>query len=117
MIPSARRILCRVDEIADGDSKGFGPPAGGFTGLFAVRRGDGLVVYRNSCPHLGTPLEWSADRFLSIDGRHIICSLHGAEFDIDTGECLRGPCAGDWLEAIDVTIVDGIVCVDDTAGL
>ena len=57
-----------LDEIPDGGSKGFPPPPGGFTGLFAVRQGDAVHVYVNSCPHIGTPLDWMPDRFLSADG-------------------------------------------------
>ncbi len=54
-----QRMLCRIDEIPDGTSKGFPPPPGGFTGLFAVRQGDAVFVYVNSCPHIGTPLDWT----------------------------------------------------------
>ena len=94
-----QRALCRIDEIPDGGSKGF-PPPGGFTGLFAVRQGDAVYVYVNSCPHIGTPLDWMPDRFLSADGSLIICATHGAEFRIADGECLRGPCFGDRLERV-----------------
>ena len=73
--------LCRVDDIPDGGAKGFPPPPGGFTGLFAVRQGDAVFVYVNSCPHIGTPLDWTPDRFLSADGSRIVCATHGAEFD------------------------------------
>ena len=72
-------------------AKGFPPPPGGFTGLFAVRQGDAVHVYVNSCPHIGTPLDWMPDRFLSADGSLIVCATHGAEFRIADGECLRGP--------------------------
>ena len=60
-----QRALCRIDEIPDGASKGFPPSPGGFTGLFAVRQGDAVHVYVNACPHIGTPLDWLPDRFLS----------------------------------------------------
>ena len=113
----SRRILCRLDEIADGGARGFAPPAGGFTGMFAVRRGAAAFVYVNSCPHIGVPLDWAPDRFLTGDGQHIVCATHGAEFDIATGLCLRGPCLGDRLEAVPVEIRDGAIMVDAEAGL
>ncbi|MCW3477740.1 Rieske (2Fe-2S) protein [Limobrevibacterium gyesilva] len=113
----SRRALCRIDEIPDGGSKGFGPSAGGFTGLFAVRRGDEVVVYVNSCPHIGVPLDWAPDRFLSRDGSRIVCSMHGAEFTIADGRCTRGPCLGDRLEAVMIEIEDGTVLVPADAGL
>ncbi len=111
------RALCPVAEIADGASKGFPPPPGGFTGLFAVRRGDAVRVYVNSCPHIGTPLDWMPDRFLSADGSRIVCATHGAEFRITDGECLRGPCLGEQLERVMIQIKDGIIYVPEDAGL
>jgi nitrite reductase/ring-hydroxylating ferredoxin subunit len=111
------RALCRLDDIPDCGSKGFPPPPGGFTGLFAVRRGNAVHVYVNSCPHIGTPLDWMPDRFLSADGSHIICATHGAEFRIADGECVYGPCKGDRLEAVMIQINDGTVFVPEVAGL
>jgi len=111
------RALCRVEEIADGESKGFPPAPGGFTGLFAVRKGEKVFVYVNSCPHIGVPLNWRDDDFLTLDKVRIICATHGAEFKIATGECLYGPCAGDHLEAVTVDIREGVIFVPADAGL
>lgn len=111
------RALCRIDDIPDGGAKGFGPGPGGFTGLFAVRRGQEVVVYVNACPHIGVPLDWTPDRFLSGDGSRIVCATHGAEFRIGDGLCLRGPCLGDRLEAVMIQINDGVVLVPEDAGL
>jgi nitrite reductase/ring-hydroxylating ferredoxin subunit len=82
-----------------------------------VRQGDAVHVYVNSCPHIGTPLDWMPDRFLSADGSHIICATHGAEFRISDGECVYGPCMGDRLEAVMIQINDGTVFVPEDAGL
>ena len=118
LIPdSERRRLCPLAEIADGEAKGFPPPPGAFTGLFAVRQGDAVHVYVNACPHIGTPLDWTPDRFLSADGRRIVCATHGAEFGIADGVCIRGPCQGDRLEPVEVEIRDGVVTVPLNAGL
>ena len=117
LIPPRQRALCRIDELADGAAKGFPPPPGGFTGLFAVRQGDSVRVYVNSCPHIGTPLDWAKDRFLSVDGSRIICATHGAEFRIDDGECLWGPCLGERLEPVTIQIKDGTIYVPEDAGL
>ena len=111
------RALCRVDEIAEGGSRGFGPAPGGFTGLFAVRRGGQVYVYVNSCPHIGTPLDWTPDRFLTADGQRIVCATHGAEFGIEDGACLRGPCLGGRLETVMIQIKDGTILVPKDAGL
>jgi nitrite reductase/ring-hydroxylating ferredoxin subunit len=112
-----QRALSRLEDLPDGSAKGFPPAPGGFTGLFAVRHGDAIFVYVNACPHIGTPLEWTADRFLSHDGSLIICATHGAEFRIADGECLRGPCFGERLEPVMIQIKDGTVFVPEDAGL
>jgi len=111
------RALCRLADLPDGAARGFGPPEGGFTGLFAVRRGDAVAVYVNSCPHIGVPLDWAPDRFLTADGARIICATHGAEFEIGTGLCVRGPCIGERLEAVMIQIKDGLILVPEEAGL
>lgn len=113
----AWRALCRLDELPDGAARGFGPGPGGFTGLFAVRRGEQVFVYVNSCPHIGVPLDWAPDRFLSTDGSRIVCSTHGAEFTIETGLCTHGPCLGDRLEGVMIEIKDGVLLVPEDAGL
>ena len=112
-----QRALCRLEDLPHGAAKGFPPPPGGFTGLFAVRQGDDIFVYVNSCPHIGTPLEWTSDRFLSHDGSLIICATHGAEFRIADGDCLRGPCFGERLQPVMIQINDGTVIVPEDAGL
>ena len=111
------RTLCRLSDIPDGASRGFGPALGGFTGLFAVRRGDAVFVYVNACPHVGAALDRAPDRFLTADGTRIACGAHGAQFEIEGGVCVHGPCIGDWLEAVPVRIVGGVVLVPDDAGL
>jgi len=111
------RVLCRLQDIPDGAAKGFAAAPGGFTGLFAVRRGDQVFVYVNACPHVGLPLEPLPDRFL--DGRKtvILCSAHGARFRIEDGVCITGPCIGEGLEAVPHRIIDGAVVVAADAGL
>ncbi|MDQ2762253.1 MAG: Rieske 2Fe-2S domain-containing protein [Pseudomonadota bacterium] len=116
LTPEAMRALCRLEELADGTSKGFPPLAGGFGGLFAVRQGNEVRVYVNSCPHIGTPLDWVPDRFLSADGSRIVCAMHGAEFRIADGMCIRGPCRGEALETVLIQIADGMIFVPEGAG-
>ena len=105
------RALCRLDDLPDGGAKGFEGPPGSFIGLLAVRQGDTVHVYQNACPHIGTPLDWVPDRFLSADGSHLICATHGAEFRITDGFCVRGPCQGDSLERVLIRINEGVVYV------
>lgn len=111
------RALCAVEDIPEGGARGFPPAIGGFTGLFAVRRGGQVFVYVNTCPHIGTPLDFLPDRFLSADGARIVCATHGAEFRIEDGICVRGPCLGDGLEPVMIQVKDGIILVSHDAGL
>ncbi len=110
------RVLCRVEDIPGGGARGYPGPPGSFTGLFAVRRGERVFVYLNRCPHIGTSLNLLPDRFLSADASRIICVTHGAEFRIEDGLCLDGPCLGERLEAIPAAIRDGHVLVPSDAG-
>ena len=116
-MPRPMRRLCRLDDIQDGTSRGFGPAPGGFIGLFAIRRGAAAHAYVNSCPHIGVALDWAPNDFLTRDGAHIVCATHGALFAIDTGLCVQGPCKGDRLEAVPVTLEDGWILVPQDAGL
>lgn len=111
------RPLCRLIDIPDGGAKGFPAPPGGFIGLFVVRKGEQVCVYLNACPHLGVPLDWAPDRFLSADASRIVCGTHGAEFAIEDGLCIAGPCLGDRLEAVKIELRNGVVFVPDDAGL
>jgi nitrite reductase/ring-hydroxylating ferredoxin subunit len=55
------------------------------------------------------PLSALPDRYLTSDGRFILCSGHGALFLKGDGECIAGPCAGQRLETWAVTVRDGAV--------
>lgn len=110
------RLLCRIGDIPDGGARGFAPPAGGLTGLFAIRQGARVFVYVNSCPHIGLPLEPMPDRFLDRRRELIVCSAHGARFRIEDGVCVSGPCLGEALEAVPVTLLGEEVHVPLDAG-
>ena len=111
------RSLGPLAAIPDGESRGFPPMPGGFTGLFAVRRGDAVFVYVNACPHVGVGLDWMPHRFLTADGAQIVCGTHGALFEIGTGLCTAGPCVGKRLEAVPASVVGGAILVPEDAGL
>jgi nitrite reductase/ring-hydroxylating ferredoxin subunit len=103
-------VICRVEELTDGTSRGFAfEKAERHVEGFLIRRGPAIFAYENRCPHKGTPLDWMPDRFLSADGSHIVCATHGAQFRIEDGYCFGGPCAGAYLKAIAVTIRSGAV--------
>ncbi len=105
--------LCAVADIPDGGSNGFFvDTADGRLLYMAIRKGGDVFVYVNSCPHTGMPLDFQPGRFLSADGALIQCSTHGAQFRIEDGFCVAGPCQGDRLTAVETEIRDGRVYIE-----
>ena len=82
-----------------------------------MSRGTRVLVYVNSCPHIGLPLEPVPDRFLDRKREMIVCAAHGARFRIEDGKCVSGPCIGEVLEVVPVAIIAGEVRVPPDAGL
>lgn len=70
-----------------------------------------LRAYYNQCAHMQLELDWSPGLFFDNENRYLMCATHGALFDPDTGWCLSGPCAGDALVALPVTVRAGRVLV------
>ena len=109
----SRVRVCVLTEIPDGDSAGFLVADGGVRhDLIAVRQGRQMFFYRNSCPHIGAPLDFAPGRFLNLDKTHILCSMHGAMFRIEDGFCVNGPCLGASLEAVTASVEDEAVFVE-----
>ncbi|MEQ8357552.1 MAG: Rieske 2Fe-2S domain-containing protein [Kiloniellaceae bacterium] len=98
--PLAGAPLCRLTEIEDGAGRGFVLGEGADeVALFVVRDGARAFAYMNSCPHMGTPLDWggfdgTGGSFVSADSGKILCATHGAEFRFEDGFCVAGPCLG-----------------------
>jgi nitrite reductase/ring-hydroxylating ferredoxin subunit len=100
-------FLCSLHEIDDRGSRGFDPLREGRDTIFVVRQGDRVHAWRDSCPHIdGAPMAWRKDAYLNGDRSRIVCSAHGAQFDIETGVCTLGPCLGQSLSRVPLD-VDG----------
>ena len=101
--------LCELDDLSEPkSSKGFSLSAeSGQWEVVLVRNNDQVHGYRNSCPHTGAPLEWQPDQFLDMTDSFIQCSIHGALFTLESGYCVRGPCAGRSLEPLSVKNTNG----------
>ncbi len=110
-------FLCALDDVPDGGSAGFAAgEAGEFgfrNGVMLIRRGGEVFAYENSCPHTGAPLDFTPGRFLTRDGGHILCAVHGALFRIEDGHCVSGPCAGGALRPVSISIIEGAVHLND----
>lgn len=104
------RILCRLEDIPDGEGLGFERQDG--DDIFVVRQGSRVYGYVNCCPHAASPLDWVENQFMNLDRNRILCATHGAEFRIDDGYCVLGPCAGQSLETVVVSVTDGQVVLE-----
>jgi nitrite reductase/ring-hydroxylating ferredoxin subunit len=101
--------LGTLEQIEDGGARGFDPFQQGRDALFVVRCAETVFAWRNACPHPGyegASLPWRKHAYLSADKSRIVCSGHGAQFDIATGICLFGPCPGKALQTQRVQIED-----------
>ncbi|MEN8178467.1 MAG: Rieske 2Fe-2S domain-containing protein [Pseudomonadota bacterium] len=97
--------LCKVSAIKDPGSLGINVESvGGILEVFLVRKGNTVYGYQNHCPHTGVNLDWMPDQFLDPTESFIQCATHGAIFRIEDGYCLRGPCAGECLQKLDLLI-------------
>jgi len=91
--------ICKLDDIDDGDARGFEIMSDQqLIPIICVRQGQQVFVYKNSCPHTGVNLEWIADQFLDDTQQYLVCSTHGALFQVESGLCVSGPCQGDSLQ-------------------
>jgi nitrite reductase/ring-hydroxylating ferredoxin subunit len=109
----AARAICAVDDIPDGGSNGFFEETRDGRLLYlAVRQGARVFVYVNACPHTGMPLDFKPGQFLNAERTLIQCSTHGAEFRIEDGFCISGPCEGDRLIPVASEIREGRVYVE-----
>ncbi len=97
--------LCALDDIPDGEGKGFTRPGLGDRGdFFVVRRGAAVYGYLNRCPHAELPLDFVPDQFIDRRTGHILCAVHGATFRVADGSCLSGPCPGTALDPVSIEL-------------
>lgn len=100
--------LCKVDDIPDGEARGFDPGGIGRDTLFIVRQGARLYGWKDQCPHEGeTPLPWQRHAYMNARKSRIVCFAHGAQFDIASGVCVLGPCVGESLSPVALDITEG----------
>jgi len=100
----AWHLICSEKILDENSIKGLSIDVGEKVPLaLLIFRQDSLIyAYKNHCPHLGIPLNWQPDAFLSLDETHIQCSTHGALFTFEHGHCIAGPCAGQALTVLTI---------------
>jgi nitrite reductase/ring-hydroxylating ferredoxin subunit len=105
------QLLCTSDELAERgkaitfDVLHYREPAR----AFALRFEGQVVAYLNRCVHVPTEMDWQDGEFLDMDRQFIMCSIHGAVYEPDTGRCAGGPCGRGTLTSLRVQERDGQV--------
>ena len=112
---SESSVICSADHLSDPGSCGFEVNFNGeVVEGFVVHYDGRFFAYRNSCPHTGSPLDWVEHQFLDLDGTLIQCAVHDARFYIESGECVLGPCVGESLRKLDISIKDNKIYLTGT---
>lgn len=107
--PLHGKPLCAIAEIADGGAHEVEADVAGIAeSLILARRGEHVAGFLNVCPHAGRRLDWAPGQFL-IERGCLICAVHGATFELPSGECIAGPCRGASLRAVAIEVHDGNV--------
>jgi nitrite reductase/ring-hydroxylating ferredoxin subunit len=111
--PVAAAAVCPLEALPQGRARGFTLRAGRErVEIFLYRNGRTVLGYVNSCPHIGTPLDWVPDQFMAPDGEHFQCATHGARFRTADGYCVFGPCVGKSLRALALALREGLVRIE-----
>lgn len=96
-----REWRCPASAVAPGQSATFRIQCGPrLVNGFLVNHAGMYHAYVNRCAHAGTTLDTWPNEFFSEDGRHLVCSTHGAVYAPDSGVCVEGPCPGARLEPL-----------------
>ncbi len=98
-----------IDQLEDNSSASV---TADFRQLLLVRRGGELFVYENRCPHTQETLDPMGGSIAGDGALLITCQRHAAEFLSHTGECVAGPCQGEFLTPVPFTLSDGDIYLD-----
>jgi nitrite reductase/ring-hydroxylating ferredoxin subunit len=79
--------------------------------IVAARLGGKYFAYVNRCPHQSSRLDFEPKQFLDSSQRFLLCGKHGAQFDIQTGLCIDGPCKGERLEPVQLIVDEEELCI------
>jgi nitrite reductase/ring-hydroxylating ferredoxin subunit len=114
-VKNASQALCRSSDLVDsGDGVRFEVMTGTQAAAAFVVRYQGRVhAYLNRCAHVRAELDWVQGRFFDAEGSRLICSIHGAVYAPDTGQCVGGPCSGGRLIPVPLEERAGFVFLKD----
>lgn len=76
---------------------------------FVVRFDGKVYGFLNRCAHVPVELDWQEGEFFDHSRLYLICAVHGALYDPQSGRCLGGRCNGRGLVPVPVMERDGQV--------
>ena len=77
--------------------------------IILVAKDHQIHAFRNQCPHAWVGLDAVDDLIISGCGQYLQCTSHFAQFRMHDGYCVYGPCAGQSLVPLQLTIKDGSI--------
>lgn len=106
--------VATLDELQKHPSKKFVfEKDGGRWEGFVVRYGGDFFAYVNECQHIHIPMDIIDNSFFTRNGEYLLCQTHGAMYDPETGECVGGPCVGQYLMKVTLQVKDGKIYLAD----
>jgi naringenin degradation protein FdeD len=113
--PAEGTVVCQLDDLTIKSARGFKFGEGKMAFELVVVGGEGeLRGYINQCPHFKIAMNARPDDFLNKNG-HIQCAWHYAQFQVEDGYCLSGPCEGMSLVRVPLKLQDGTVAIGSAA--
>jgi len=84
-------------------------------GVFNI--GGSFHAIKNVCPHAGRRLDWAPGKFLVTKDGLLVCAVHGATFELESGVCVAGPCRGEVLRAVAIEVRERKVWLSGDPGV
>lgn len=97
-------VICDANDIAEDCARRFIVKS---LNLIVVHKNGKFYAYKNECPHMNLPLTNHSKGIIDENQKHLVCIQHRAEFDIENGYCIRGPCQGMVLEPVNLETKNG----------
>jgi nitrite reductase/ring-hydroxylating ferredoxin subunit len=104
--PPAGTVLGKLSDLPDPSARASDWSDGA---VILVHRGGKVTAWLNECPHALLRLSLTSGKVLLHKDGFIVCPIHGASFESDSGACAGGPAGDDGLTAVAVKIVGGDV--------
>ncbi len=106
--PAPGTPICTTEQVGRVLSVGVNTANGCFP-LLVVRVGEAFRAYVNACPHQYLPLDYRGTQLLSADGTMLLCTAHGARFNLATGAAVDGVDCG--LDPVPVAVTDQMLII------